>query len=231
MSQVENPAFDRDLRKAIKENRTRLSPDWNWSAYNSSLARYEIELFGDNHGEPLRKLIADIQDPVVLDLMAPSGTLAELFDKIPNQHRLGIAVSLQDLRGDKEKTRDKALGITQIAGDLSSPSTWRLIDRAFNGRRANLIIEAADQGARTLPHHHKFFAYAFKKMWSILDEQNGQMILSYLRIPLRESGILFDSMVFEPLVNIGIDVSRIHYGVLHIKRKPEDPAELPIYLL
>lgn len=225
---VERPKFDPSLRKAIKEHRQRLCPDWSWGAYNSPVT-YEIELFGDHHGEPLRKLIAGVANPVVIDLMAPSGTLAELFDSIPDRNKLGIAVSLEDLRDDTTLSRDKSLGIIQIAGDLSSPSTWRRMEHSLAGRKANLIMEAANQGLRMLPTHPKFFAYALRKMWSMLDENGGQMIFSYLRADLLGSRIYFEDMVLQPLLEHGIAALRINYGVLYIKRKPEDPAEIPLY--
>lgn len=219
------PHFCPDLRNAVRVNKARLRPDRNWPYYNSEPSSYDKDFKEAFRGKTLQGVIASFTDPVVIDLMAPSGTLAGVFKNIPGEGKLGIAVSLEDIRTDEVKARDQGLGIEQVEGDVTKGSTWRKIENHLAGRKADLIIERAFGGLDCIPEDPFFYAYCLQRMWSFLNPNHGMMVLS---MPSRVRGVDPKAWV-KRLKEIGIaaDIPDAVGSVLRIIRASHNPDFLP----
>lgn len=226
--------------KAIAENKEK---DFRsvWGLYNSTVEDYERRNFRNLLGRDLlfrRKHIVDFikqrTDPVVIDLMAPSGTLESLFEKIRDKPKFGLAVSLSDSRSDSQKAKDEKLGIKQLEGDIMLSQTWDEIKHLLNGRKADVIMERAEDGLNYLPRNERLYAILLNKAWKLLSDNNGMLLI---QCP--------DSMVksvnlkkwIECLNKVGINCksNQIYghrgykgfIGHLKIVKTPNSPKELP----
>lgn len=99
-----------------------------WAGYGTDIEDYQETFSEVLGGMSIVDFIRSRRSPVVIDLMAPSQTLVSLFEHTPKPE-LGLAVSLEDLRGNGEKRRDRQLNVHQLAGDITQSSTWKMIDR------------------------------------------------------------------------------------------------------
>lgn len=109
--------------------------------------------------------------------MGPSDTIASLFEKLPeDKSKIGIAVTLGERRDLKQTERDTRLGIVQIAGDITKPSTWEQIESRLYGRKADLIMERAVGGFSDIPDNEKLYAILVNKAWKLLNDQNGMLL-------------------------------------------------------
>lgn len=212
-------------------------PDDDWSVYGSPLGSYEADFSGVLGGVSIADLIQTRQSPVVLDLMAPSDTLADLFinhlDEVTC--KTGIAVSLKDKRELWQLERDEALGITQITGDLIQGSTWKKIQDALGERKVDLIMERGAGGVCGLPLNETLYAAMLSKMWRMLSRENGTMLIQTPSpSALEKYGIrypewiqLLNEIVVSNRIAAGIDTQKPHCDFLKIVKTPNSPEELP----
>lgn len=206
------------------------NPDEDWKVYGSPLSSYEEDFSRVLGGEPLASFLRGRKSPVVLDLMAPSDTLSDLFtelDEVPN--KTGIAVSLEDKRSLSQKERDLGMGITQLTGDLVQGSTWKKIQDSLGVKKADLILERGAGGIYNLPFNERLFAAMLGKMWNMLTNENGTMII---QTPSPSSldiyGIRFPQWL-QSLNKIPahVDIMNAHYTILKIIKTPDSPQHLP----
>lgn len=198
MATQERPSLVNQIRKQIALNRVNGDREnfkgGRWRIYESSVASYD-ETFRLALGTSIASFVKDRKSPVVVDLMAPSFTLLDLFvssTKVSDRDKFGLAVSLEDKRSKIQKWFAKMKNVQQIAGDIMLSSTWRDIDREMQGRKADLIIERAVGGLNILPQRTKLYAMLMNKAWQILSDQGGIMLL---QTPFNDT-----------LLKIGIDI-------------------------
>lgn len=201
-----------------------------WGAYNSSLREYEITLDPVLFGQKIKDLVSHAEEPTIIDFLAPSGTIRQLFKQLPQPRKLGIAISLLDKRSESEKYYDASLGITQISGDLADTTTWREIRERLNGKKANLIIERGLAGLETIPPHPLFYAMSLQRMWSMLAENgvllaqiNYQGEFKHLGINIQKFQEAMISANIETCINLDMG-----YGFIYIKKNPDSPRVLPL---
>lgn len=168
------------LREATKINS--YPPNEITAVVNSSIEDYEKnfrKLLRNNifdRPKHIIDLIKQKPSPVVIDLMAPSGTLASLFEKVADKPKFGLAVSLFDSRNDSQKERDEKLGIKQLSGDIMLSRTWDKIENLLGGRKADLIMERA-YGGFTLVMDERLYAMLLNKAWKLLSDNNGTLLI------------------------------------------------------
>lgn len=187
------------LTSALRESRVRRRQDsfqekeddkrenLGWGIYGSEISDYARSFQDVLEGRGILDIIKQKQAPVVVDLMGPSGTLASLFKIIKNKDKFGLAVSLADERSEKQLKRDRDLGIIQIAGDITKGATWRRIESALYGRKADLLMERALEGLLYLPLNDKLCAILLNKAWKLLSDNQGTLLAE---VPLGEEGLV-----------------------------------------
>ena len=144
-----------------------------WGAYDSNIKNYEITFEKVLNGKKIKDLLKDKEKPIVVDLMAPTGTIHSLSEELSKKEMMGIAVSLEDLRTDTKRKRETGLNITQIAGDILLPSTWNKLKEQLQGRKADLIMERAVCGFDCIPQDLGIGAHLLNKAWKLLSRDNG----------------------------------------------------------
>lgn len=209
--------------QAIRESRSRVSSlrDRGWGIHGSRPWNYELTL-GLSRGT-LGKMIAELENPVVVDLLAPTDTLRHLFRKHGFKPKLGVAVGLEDKRSEKDEVLDEALGIHQVAGDLSKAQTWTGIQTVLGDNKADIILERGGLGGRTvgdLPSHPAFFLSALGRAWEMLSPEYG---VFYAEVPHQFTRRAEELRIF--LSNQGVDV----FGdglFLTVIKHPDSPETL-----
>ncbi len=234
-----------DFRKAVNEIRRiheqeRQSGFGNldcWDIYGETFSQYVEDFNVVLGGTDLWAHLRRRESITVVDLMSPSRALLTLFRTLnPNQQKLGIAVSLEDLRSENERTLDRQLGITQIAGDLIDRSTVDQIHEVLNGRSADLITIRAKGGFRGIPKHAKFYALAAKRVWDMLSDQGG-MFVGEVPDPVfcRENNIPIENWVtilrqndiFARYAPQGNRLSSRDFSYVLVIKNPDSPKHLP----
>lgn len=204
-----------------------------WRYYNSPLDNYSYDFRNVLKGEKIENLLSGVENPVVIDLMTSSGTLADLFGRLPQSTKMGIAVSLGDLRDEETKARDSKLGIVQITGDLTSSSTWKKIVEATNGRKADLVMERGLGSLTELPRHPIFYWSVFQRMWNLLGEQGVLLLQIPAPRTLDTSGISIRDVrriVREASAEYRFSLTGIaqsNMNIAYIRRRPSSPDMLP----
>jgi hypothetical protein len=146
------------VQQYIKENkingdRTSFDRDM-WNAYGSEMSSYNASFEEVLEGTCIQDLVRDISPLVMVDIMGPSATTRKLFETFPNKEKLGIAVTLEDLRDVDARAADERNNIYQINADILKSSTWREIENKLAGCKANLVTARPLGGFMCLPHDY-----------------------------------------------------------------------------
>jgi hypothetical protein len=196
-----DPSFSQKIRNAriySEERGTR------WSRYGEPIDDYDSYFSSVLHGKRIVDLLKAKKEPVVVDLMAPSATIVDLFNHLPQPQKHGIALSYEDLRTNEEKQRDSRMNIQQLQGDVLTSSTWKRLENSLDGRKADLVMERALGGLICIPVHKDFYAYAVSKMWNMLSDQEGVLLIQTPGIDKLESVDVFVPEWVEQLNESGI---------------------------
>jgi hypothetical protein len=198
-----------------------------WTVYGASIDSYEDSFKEVLDGRHIRDLLKDKEDLVVIDLMAPSGTLVDLFRQLPNKKKFGIAVTLEDLRTDDEKERDVKSNIVQISADILKPSAWKIIEEQLQGRKADLIMTRPVAGYKCIPRDQRLYSVFLNKTWGHL-RLDGGIIVAVIPLGL-ESQAKKMLNEFEKSSKIGVimGTSDDYYCSMMIGRAPDSPEKLP----
>lgn len=223
------PSLTREIRKRVYLNQDG-DDGGRWSIYGfTDIKNYESDFSKVLNGSTIHDLLKNRQFPVVIDLMAPSGVLATLFERFPDRQKLGLAISLSDLRNYEEKERDERLNVKQIRGDLIRSSTWDEIEEKLQGRKAGLIMERALGGLHCIPSNSRFYAMLLNKAWSLLSKNNGVLIA---QIPIKfetETGKWISGIINANNIDASIDRVGVSTELMVIKlvKTPNSPEQLP----
>lgn len=204
-----------------------------WISYDSDISNYE-------HGfEPVLKEGEHILDfvknkpyPVVIDFLASSAALANLFEALPDKPKYGLSVSLEDERDDAQKQRDNQFNIHHITGDITRSSTWKVINKELNGRKADLIIERGGGALYNIPINTKLYGILMDKAWKLLSNQYGVMLI---QTPNRVQASLANIPINEWLNTLRKTSIQVSYSgptyasneALKIIKTPDSPQALP----
>jgi hypothetical protein len=231
------------IRQQTELNKTIFFTDQDdWDVYGDSLKHYEETFAPILKPETILGFIKQRPFPTIVDIMAPSATIAGFFKKIPEKSdKLGIAVSLLDRRSPYAKNRDRELNIKQLSGNIMSGSCWKKIDNELGGKKADLIMERAEGGLWCLPKNENFYLSLLNNAWNLLCENNGMLLFqvpSY--IVLKRASVHVEGWL-NILKKQGLNFSYsnnkhsdndqeawLDRGVLKIIKTPDSPKKLPL---
>ena len=129
--------------------------------------------------------------------------------------------------------RDKETHHTVIEGDILKPHIYRSIQKALNGRKADLIIERMGKGLEFIPTE-PYFISDWVQLWYELLAERGLMLI---QTPVVFNGLLkpWAEMLKEkygntldPEYTIGVADDEIPSSTLRLRKIPGAPAELPM---
>lgn len=233
------PSLTRAIRKQVLLNQERGDRSSlrgkPWDTYGTHIFDYERSFSGVLN-ELLQDLLKNKPFPVVIDLMGPSKTISTLFEKFPDKPKLGLAVSLEDLRSTEQKEKDAKLNVIQIAGDIMKSSTWREIEEKLQGHKADLIMERALAGFDCIPVSPRLYAILLNKTWSLLSKENGVLlfqspprttletktdinVVNQWVNSLQYNGV--NVLVHEPSYDWGLSIKTV--------KTPNSPEKLPFF--
>ncbi len=219
------------IRCQIDKNKQMLLPiNDNWTCYGSPIEAYEDEFKPVLDSENIVDLVKKKSSPVVIDLMAPSDTLASLFRKIPHKSKFGIALSYIDRRSTNKFKRDEKLGIKQLAGDILGVTTWKEIEETLNGRKADLIMERAIGGKMTITSNVRVHAVLLNRVWKLLSNDYGILLVE---MPSCGNNFLLNNKIrnlsdwLSLLKEKEIGVVCAGNGTMKLTKTPNSPKELP----
>jgi|WetSurMetagenome_2_1015567.scaffolds.fasta_scaffold05688_7 hypothetical protein len=239
----------RTIRNQIRENKRDFPEQYSdgfWELNNSSIEDYK-KRFSRVGGEDIDRLVRNAPSPVAIDFFSGSEALAGVFGKIPDKkQKLGVVVSLHDIRDEKAKERDEKLGIKQVVGDVLRSGTWQKIKKELGGRKADLIMESGGGGLCFLPLNRHLYSTLVKRTWDLLSSNNGTV---FLQVPHKfdpelghyenerdpAKGVIWDwlkhlsykkiTSSYRPLVNPNMGN---YGGILKLVRSPKSPEEFPM---
>jgi len=150
-----------------------------WVTDRSTFAEYENHFQQDDLGQlDLRERLVDLSSLTVVDLMAPTNALVDLFGNLPQTNKLGISVStLRYHRTPEQRAFDRKHHIYPVAGDLLKPDAWEKIDKRLKDRRVDLFVERAGSGIAFVPLNRDLYNIAARLLWQRLNP-NGGIILA-----------------------------------------------------
>jgi len=220
----------RQLDYQIEENKKSLTLTCDkWPVYGSLIESYEDDFRPVLGSVSISSFVRRRSAPVVIDLMSPSDTLADLFMKFPNKPKLGIAHSYRDRRDKEKLDRDEKLGIKQVSGDILELETWNEIEETLDGKKADLIIERAIKGKDFITSDIRIHAVLLNKAWKLLSNDNGMLLAEVphqrFDLLLRDKPItLFDWISFVKKKGVNID---FNWHVLKLVKTSNSPQNLP----
>jgi hypothetical protein len=227
-TRMEIPNQARSLRRQKADLRVNPGIDMEWGFYNSPILGYDATFRPVLEGRRIVDLVADKSNPVVMDLMAPTGTLRDLFGQLPpTASPRGVALSLGDLRDNQTKAEDTTLNITQVTGSITDSSTWKELDKALDGRKVDLAMARPLGGLRLLPRHPAFYALTAQRIWKMLAMDGAMLVQTPREFPYHGRPVDIQAWV-DILKQSGIEAKLGAWNsVLFIKRTAESPSRLP----
>lgn len=237
IAELEKRSLYSEIRKARQQEEPQYGNDSSqvgWSIYGSGIDTYIKDAFWPILSrEELGTFIQARNPLVVVDFMASSSALASLFKNIQNVQKTGLAVSLEDHRDYQLRIRDRYLGIEQITGDLTEKTTWKKLEQALNGNKADLILERAAGGLGYLPAHRRFFAIVLRKTWQLLSPAGGMMLIQTPKVGIL-NGLDIDMYEWEDLL-LKNQIEATYYpysscfgGALGLVKTVDSPPQLPL---
>ncbi len=219
----------------LYERRTRerkgYSSDRTWTHYNSNLESYNHFFEEVLEGKKIQDIVNQYKDPLVIDLMAPSGTLKDLFQNyvLPSKQRLGISLSLNDFRTDEELISDNNEQVYQLMGDISQSITWRTLDDWLDRKKANVVIQRPLGGSGYIANHAASHAVHLQRMWN-LTATNGILISEYPIYYLTINGKGYnpkDWIKYAMDSGLQVKSSTVTANTILIHKTPDSPKNLP----
>ncbi len=252
---TKNKKMPRSLAKAIEQSRTDTAMyltgngQEDWGIYDSGLKSYEFGFSSVLKGRTIESIARGKENPLIIDLMASTAMLEQLFSEMGDiPGKKGIAVTLRDMRSDKQRELDKKLGIEQFSGafgdvdaegdavptfgDLTTSAAWRNLRRQTLVRKADIIIEKAEQGVNVLPNDPMYYHYCVGTSWRMLNPNQGDLLLQFPNEDftglLGNVGISVDRWIAQ-LNDQGIEATADtgSMSVLALHRTPQSPDRLP----
>lgn len=209
-----------------------------WGYMNEPISSYEESFANVLEGRNIADLIRMRVAPIVIDILAPPGSVYDLLSSFPKGR--GLAVSLpdhqmQEMRSDVQEIY-RAENVRWLPEDITHPGTWTNIEKWLGGDKAHLIMERGMGGLDWLPVNKRLYGILVNRAWSNLDPDGGILLLE---TPRREQvlkkGIDIDSWVksLQKIADVKYDPGyskngiRFEYGKVMITRTPNSPSILP----
>ena len=207
--------------------------DSNWMHIDNDLEHYFADLGVCIPYEDVIRELHCVSSPRVIDVMATPAALRSLFYRLGNPEAKGLALSYEEGRSVEEIQRDTEVGISQLAGDINSPSIHKEIRRWLGKDKAHLILSRSVAGLENVPHTRWYLNLLLQRSWSYLSPQNGLLLIQTPnKKQLQAVGILVDEWL-KALDTNGIEahfegehtlsVDSMIAGILMLRKKQEMP--------
>lgn len=210
-----------------------------WGYMNEPISSYEESFANVLEGRNIVDLIRMRPAPIVVDILAPPGSVYDLLSSFPKGR--GLAVSLpdhqmQEMRSDVQEIY-RAGNVKWLSEDITHPGTWVNIEKWLDGKKAHLIMERGMGGLDWLPVNKKLYGILINRAWANLDHDGGTLLFETPRRELvLKKGIDIDAWVksLQEVVGVKYDPGNpkshsplFEYGKVMITRTPSSPAILP----
>ncbi|MBI4096670.1 MAG: hypothetical protein HY425_03040 [Candidatus Levybacteria bacterium] len=194
-----------------------------YSSWNPLLDGYQENFDKVLNGVSLIDLVLRRKRPIAIDIMGPSDTLADLAVTAKNKDKhkkiLGIAISYKDIRDKEKKSRDKALNIWQIEGDVMDNKTWKEVKSKLGGRKVDLIMERMGAGYSGIPRNPIFYGAMLVKIWKLLSNEDGTFVG---QVPPGFSIVINQAVDYLRNNNVDILLEEDVVKIVKTKSSPED---------
>jgi hypothetical protein len=175
-------------KRFLREGRDVLySPDSDpnngrWGIHGESFGSYLQDFCkADDNLRDMTNAIIAKPKPIIIDLLAPTGTLRHLCDFFRcGQPIKGLAVGYGNSRTQQEERDDQRYGVDYIQTDLSFRRNWQEIEAWLGNDKADLIVERGFAGLAYLPTEARFQYKAITSIWKMLSPNGG---LALLQLP------------------------------------------------
>jgi len=229
--------FPRDSRKDYRD-----LFGGSWYIFGENFDSYLDDFSKADKDKKLPQLISKIAakpKPVIIDLMAPTNTLADFSDKNRNYKIMkALAVGYGDTRHETVKKVDEMLGINYISTDLSNIQNFNKISEWLGSDRADLIMERGYGGLSHVPTNLDYQYRVIHKIWEMLSPDGGLTLLQLPSISdlhandihigvwiknVKQSGIYCQYLPSYASKDAGVN-----YGILALqKNSPAEKLPLP----
>lgn len=211
----------------------------HWTYYGEEgIKGYEKTFKGILEGVSLVNFVKKREESVVLDLMAPSDILYDLFLKTKGKHpALGIAVCLEGYRWNYREKNDREFNISQMKGNITDPVTWVEIEEKLADKKADLILERAVGGLRFIPCNIAVYQFLASQVWNLLNPDGGMLVAQVPNIQILEDNHIQIANWVRFLKEKRIEanyVARERYseykeGSIKLIKNPKNPINLPFF--
>jgi hypothetical protein len=167
---------------------------------------------------------------VVVDYGAPTDAVSEIADAVPLD--FGCAITLEDLRKKRQKSRDERNNITLLPANLLRPDTRRKLDLLLEGRKVTLGMEKLIAGWALFPTR-KINIQDIRLRFLLLDEAykrldpDGGMLLFEFEgdlLPLLES---YQQTLRKNHIGLRLGTEGNTLRVMKLVRHRNSPTRLP----
>ncbi len=207
--------------------------------HNEPISSYEESFAKVLEGRSIADLIRTRPIPIVIDLMAPPGTVNELLSTFPSGRGLAVSIPDHDTKALPEEDQlayDSQL-VKWIPKDITQADTWKEVQAWLQGDKAHLIMERGMGALRHLPMHKLIYGILVNKSWANLDPNGGILLFETPnKASLAQNGIDIDAWikVLKNAVDTRYDPGKwassnpqLETGKIMITRTPNSPAVLP----
>lgn len=200
--------------------------NWKHGLYNSPLSDYEVtfdKVLSESGSIP--DLLEGKKEPFVVDLMAPSGTLADFFRHQPEDFSgRGIAFSSTDERTPHQQERDQRLGIDQVAGDITKVEDRQKVEEKFAGKKVDLFMMRPHGARDVFAKDPQVYSDTVQWVWRHLSNDNGNALLqTHKELPLETWKPALEAQGVE------VYVDRVgNYGMMRLVKKSDSPHILQL---
>jgi hypothetical protein len=198
-----------------------------WDSYGEHITDYDRSFKALLKGKPIRSLIEKRPFPVVLDIMAPSTTIATLFNYFPDKPKFGLAVSLEDRRSFRRKKYDDKRNIQQIGGDILLPSTWDKVGDRLAGFKSHLVMQRALGGYQCIPFDPRLYGVFLSKAWGFLSPDNGIILAGIPSGLEKDAKRAIDNFRMNNIEADMHDGGISRYSTMMLVKTPNSPEKLP----
>jgi len=186
-SKTESEIFSRngaEYKSRDPQRDCRYTDGGYWSIFGENFESYlnDFRLVdGDGKLPDIINKIASKHKPVIVDLLAPTNTIADITYTIRGLRRIkGLAVGLGDTRCEDVRLLDKAFGIDYIPTDLKVFQNFNKISEWLGPDKADLIMERGYGALEIMPTNLRYQYRVINVIWKMLDTSGG---LALLQLP------------------------------------------------
>jgi hypothetical protein len=209
-----------------------------WKSYGDAWYEYQNAfetVFPEGIDHWLKERAAAKQGTMVLDVMAPTGTLSSLKRDVGIDG--GLALTLEDLRQPAGVQNDTAKNIYAVGGDVVGKKVWRnvrkfIADHNINaGTGFDLVMSRPLAGIHNLPIDRDLYFFVLQQLYQSLSPHEGVLLTTvpvYTRDNIR-NWLRELQTILQTTPGIDHRIAESDYNgspMLMLRKHPNAPARL-----